>query len=280
MAGDWVKIRKCLQDDGRMLQLSRQLRDKFGTKPGQLFDTNVTAVGSLVALWSLADTHADEDGLLYGYTAEDVNRAIGIDNFVEMLPDDWIDLSGPFVQLPEYQVHNGENAKKRAQDQKRKAISRAKGKSGQKADKPPTETGQNSDKSVTREEKRREEESKEETTEKKQPCPPSGSVPKYSEQFERFWTAWGSHHRRTSKGPCYKVWKKSKLDAKIDHVVAVVNALNKSKSWTEEIAKFKPAPLAWLNQEKWDCEVGDIEACPEKKPAAPTGPYKKADWRY
>lgn len=91
----------------------------------------------------------------------------------------------------------------------------------------------------------------------KNPVP--SSKPKYSEEFERFWTAWGSHHRRVSKGKCYMVWKKSRLDTKIDHVLAVVNALNQGKDWNDP-RDYKSAPLVWLNNEKWDCDPADIES--------------------
>ncbi len=135
MAGDWIKFRKSLIKDGRVRIVSRSCHAPV---------THV--VGALVTLWSLADEYAEENGCLYGYTSDDINAEVGIESFCESLPDCWIDLSGEWVKLPEYQQHNGDTAKKRAQDQER-----------QKRHRSVTKTSRNErDKSVTREEKNRE----------------------------------------------------------------------------------------------------------------------------
>jgi hypothetical protein len=107
----------------------------------------VTAFGALVTLWCLADSHADENGELIGYTADDIDALVGVPGFASALPADWIDLSGEFVKLPEYQEHNGTTGKARAQAAKR-----------QKAHRTVTVTSRSErDTSVTREEKKREE---------------------------------------------------------------------------------------------------------------------------
>jgi hypothetical protein len=108
MSIEWIKFRKSLLRDGRVLYAKRRCNA-----------SSVTVIGGLVTLWSIADDFADENGLLFGYTKEDINRQIGIENFCESLPEDWIDLSGEFVKIPNYQEHNGATAKKRAVTQKR-----------------------------------------------------------------------------------------------------------------------------------------------------------------
>lgn len=127
----WIKFRTKLKDDGRVLIVSRKCHEK-----------PVTVIGALITLWTYADTHADENGVLYGWTSEDVNRRVDVENFAESLPPEWIDLSGEWVQLPNYAQHNGTTGKTRAEDQKRKKLSRKR-----------------PDKTVTREEKIREEKS-------------------------------------------------------------------------------------------------------------------------
>lgn len=135
MAEDWIKLRTMLRRDGRVRNLSRAL------------STNVTHVfGALATLWSIADELADEDGTIFGYTASDINAEVGIVGFCEVLPREWIDLSGDWVKLPDYQEHNGSTAKKRAQDQKRQRRRREKVEISSRA---------NSTKSVTREEESR-----------------------------------------------------------------------------------------------------------------------------
>lgn len=132
MSGEWIKFRHSLVRDGRVKIVSRKCH------------ADVTSIlGGLVTLWCLADEHADENGYLFGYTKEDLNVEIGIENFCESLPDCWIDLTGEFIKLPNYQEHNGTTGKKRAQDAKRQ-------KDYRKVSQPKR------DEKATREEKRRE----------------------------------------------------------------------------------------------------------------------------
>jgi hypothetical protein len=107
-ASDWIKVRTVLPTDGRLRIASR----KCHVLP-------VTVFGALVTLWCLADAHADENGVLQGYTAEDVDGVVSVPGFCAALPIDWIDVSGEFVKLPDYQEHNGTTGKTRAQDAKR-----------------------------------------------------------------------------------------------------------------------------------------------------------------
>ena len=148
MAGDWIKFRTSLISDGRV----RVSAKKMGLKGNAVGNAaSVTVIGGLVTLWSLADEHADEHGVLYGYDPEDINNLVGIPNFCESLHSDWIDISGDWVKLPEYQEHNGQTAKKRAQTAKRVANHKAnvKGNDGVTPEALPD--------ALPREEKRREE---------------------------------------------------------------------------------------------------------------------------
>jgi hypothetical protein len=87
MAGyDWIKVRTILPTDGRLRIASR----KCHALP-------VTVFGALVTLWCLADSHADENGELIGYTADDIDALVCVPGFAAALPADWIDLSGEFI---------------------------------------------------------------------------------------------------------------------------------------------------------------------------------------
>lgn len=132
MSEAWIKVRTALPTDGRLRIVSRKCHA-----------STVTCFGALVTLWCLADTHTDENGVLTGYTADDVDALVSIPGFCNSLPTDWIDLSGEFVKLPNYQQHNGSTGKSRSQAAKRQTLSRS-----------------NRDKSVTREDKKREEKNK------------------------------------------------------------------------------------------------------------------------
>jgi len=110
----WIKMRKSLKRDGRVLQVSRLCN----APPLQV-------VGALYALWSLADDFIDdEEGFLRGYTPADLDREVGIDGFTTALPDDWLEVKQDGLYLPQYQEHNGSTAKARAQNQKRVATHR------------------------------------------------------------------------------------------------------------------------------------------------------------
>ena len=143
MATDWIKVRTVLPTDGRLRIASR----KCHVLP-------VTVFGALVTLWCLADSHASETGELTGYTCDDIDAHVGVPGFCAAMPADWIDASGEFVKLPEYQEHNGTTGKSRAQDSKR-----------QKKHRDVTNLSRsNRDTSVTREEKRREEKKEQKIT--------------------------------------------------------------------------------------------------------------------
>lgn len=113
----WIKMRTSLMDDPRVMIVAHKCNA-----------LTVTVVGALHALWSLADRFANEDGVLAGYTPLVINNRVGVPNFCESLPSDWIDLSHEWVKLPEYQAHNGTTAKTRAESTKRVALSRSRNK--------------------------------------------------------------------------------------------------------------------------------------------------------
>jgi hypothetical protein len=61
--------------------------------------------------------------------------------------------------------------------------------------------------------------------------------------------------------------------------VAAVNAAKRSADWQKDGGAFIPAPLAWLNQERWEAP---IQAAPEPpqaevwKPPASLSPAEQA----
>lgn len=169
MVDAWIKLRTKLPKDGRLRVASRKCHAPSVTDVAdESLQRNALvtlALGALVRLWCLADEHADEDGVLFGYTTADIDAEVGVPGFAASLPAEWIDLSGEWVKLPDYQEHNGTTGKSRAQATKRKRRERegnAEGKpSRNKRDESATTSGQRSrtdgDAGVTREEKSREE---------------------------------------------------------------------------------------------------------------------------
>lgn len=148
-ADAWIKLRTKLPRDGRLRVASRVCHALGVTE----YRTSVTLMlGAIATLWCLADEHADADGVLTGYTADAIDAEVGVPGFCAALPPEWINLDGQWVQLPEYQEHNGTTGKSRAQATKRKRKERAVT--------PVADASRSQrDTTVTREEKSREEKS-------------------------------------------------------------------------------------------------------------------------
>lgn len=143
MAADWIKMRVDLLTHPKVVRiLSATRTDKF------------RVVGGLHAVWSIFDTHS-VDGKLKGYTPELLDHVIGWEGFARAMEAvGWLTFDGlETLALPEFDAHNGQSAKRRAEDQKRKRNGRNRPQSVH------DDCGQNADKKRTREreEKRREE---------------------------------------------------------------------------------------------------------------------------
>jgi len=142
VAGDWIKMRVDLSDNNKVWLLSANLNiDTF------------SVVGRLHRLWSWADKNT-KDGTLRATEAM-VDRVVDFPGFAKALVDiQWLVVDGESITFPEFDRHNGQSAKKRAQEAERKRVERScPQKSGQKADAERTEIGQIEDKTRTREEK-------------------------------------------------------------------------------------------------------------------------------
>lgn len=75
--------------------------------------------------------------------------------------------------------------------------------------------------------------------------------------FERFWDAY-PHKRRTEKARCLRYWKRDKLDERVDHVIAVVEGMKQSRQWQD--SQFIPLAPTFLNKQRWDCKIEDVQA--------------------
>jgi hypothetical protein len=133
MAGDWIKMRADLFTHPKVVRIASALEaDRLRT------------VGGLMSVWCLFDAHS-VDGELDGYTFAAVDDHLRWPGFSSaMCAVGWLEESGKSLVLPEFDTHNGQSAKRRAQDADRKKEVRK------------TSTSQ-ADKLRTREEKRREE---------------------------------------------------------------------------------------------------------------------------
>ena len=67
-------------------------------------------------------------------------------------------------------------------------------------------------------------------------------------RFEEFWNVWPSSKRKIGKGGCIKKWNKRNLDEIADRIIAHVKKMKLSDQW---LSGYDPAPLTYLNQDRW-----------------------------
>ena len=79
--------------------------------------------------------------------------------------------------------------------------------------------------------------------------------------FEKFWKAWPASTRKGAKSECRKKWEKHYCETQTDQIIKHVEWLKTTEQWIKSNGAFIPAPLVYLNQQRWDgAEV------PEMKP--------------
>ena len=186
MAGDWIKMRSDLFTHPKVVQISSALKaDRLRT------------VGGLMSVWCLFDVHS-VDGKLNGYSFSAIDDLIGWAGFSEkMSAVGWLDVGDNSLALPRFDTHNGQSAKRRAQDSERKRVVR-------------NESASEADKTRTREEKRREEKSKEQRSK----TTTVADAPEYSDEFESAWKAYPSRPG-ASKKESFKAWS-ARLKSGVD----------------------------------------------------------------
>jgi hypothetical protein len=71
---------------------------------------------------------------------------------------------------------------------------------------------------------------------------------KLPDGFTKFWDTWPASSRKGAKSKCQKIWESKHLSAKTDEILAHVNFMR--NEWKDP--QFIPAPLTYLNQQRWD----------------------------
>lgn len=70
--------------------------------------------------------------------------------------------------------------------------------------------------------------------------------------FDVFWEAWPRSDRKGGKAACLAKWKKAGLEKQSQRIAAHVLKMSVSADWQKQGGAFIPAPLAYLNQSRWD----------------------------
>ncbi|WP_445656847.1 hypothetical protein [Achromobacter sp. NCFB-sbj8-Ac1-l] len=138
MAADWIKMRVDLPTHPKVVRIASACEAD-----------RLRVIGGLLSVWGLFDAHSI-DGKLEGYTPKVMDETVGFPGFSDaMISVGWLEFDGNSLCMPEFDEHNGQSAKKRAQDADRKRNDR-------------NSSAPQADKKRTREEKNREEEKKKE----------------------------------------------------------------------------------------------------------------------
>jgi flagellar biosynthesis GTPase FlhF len=233
MAGDWIKMRKSLLTDPRVVRISSALdADRFRT------------IGGLFSAWCLFDEQTS-DGILDGYTPEVFDDIVGIRGLARAMEAvGWLQINADSLVATAFSQHNGQTAKRRAQESVRKMSARD---ADTKADKKrPREEKR-------REEKRTEEERREEEEKTRATAAPSHTRerPQYSPQFQEFFAAWPAL-RRKSKPDAWKAWQKAVRSADAAEILRATRLYAESP---EGLSEFVRMPATWLRAEGWAEDV-------------------------
>lgn len=113
MAGGWIKMRTNLWDDPRV--------SKICDVTGQ---SEAAIIGALYWLWSSADEHT-EDGVMPGLSIAGIDRKTGVNGIGSALcAIGWISDHPEGVRIVRFNEHNGQSAKRRCSESRRKMSAR------------------------------------------------------------------------------------------------------------------------------------------------------------
>jgi hypothetical protein len=109
----WIKLRKTVIDDPRIIQLAYKLKVP-----------DYAIIGLLCKLWFAGDTHTT-DGKLPTVSPEALDKYLGLKGFsAELVKIGWLVFSEHGAEIPKFDEHNGKGAKRRATEYARKAAAR------------------------------------------------------------------------------------------------------------------------------------------------------------
>lgn len=70
--------------------------------------------------------------------------------------------------------------------------------------------------------------------------------------FDRFWSAWPKSIRKGGKASCKTRWAKGYYETCADQIIKHVEWMKTTDQWRKDGGAFIPAPLVYLNQQRWD----------------------------
>lgn len=80
----------------------------------------------------------------------------------------------------------------------------------------------------------------------------------FESHFDKFWAAWPKSFRKGGKSVCKARWDKGLYDGCADQIIKHTAWMATTDAWRKDNGAFIPAPLVYLNQQRWDgAEIPD-----------------------
>ena len=98
----------------------------------------------------------------------------------------------------------------------------------------------------------------------------ASTIPPLSAGFQKFWNEWPAGERKVGKVKASQFWKREKLEARTDEIVALVAAWKLTEKWT---SGFCPQPMTWLNGRQYE------DGLPHAEPPKPLNAQQQRDSR-
>jgi hypothetical protein len=70
--------------------------------------------------------------------------------------------------------------------------------------------------------------------------------------FDKFWKAYPSSPRKGAKALCREKWVNKLCESNADQIIKHVEWMKTTDAWLKQNGAFIPAPLVYLNQQRWD----------------------------
>lgn len=106
----------------------------------------------------------------------------------------------------------------------------------------------------------------------------SGAVKKFSENFEKFWSAYPTCKRKSDKSGTYKTFTKHEGSFAIETLLSILEKQKSDVSWTKQDGEFIPSPSVWLNQKQWENEYWFQVNSPVVAPDFSNAQLQYGDW--
>ncbi|AXX46584.1 bacteriophage replication O family protein [Acinetobacter sp. 1130196] len=101
---------------------------------------------------------------------------------------------------------------------------------------------------------------------------------KFSEDFEKFWSAYPTCKRKSDKSGTYKTFTKHEGCFAIETLLSILEKQKSDVSWTKQNGEFIPSPSVWLNQKQWENEFWFQVNSPVVAPDFSNAQLQYGDW--